>query len=68
LIEHDAQAGKYYQKIELQQHVVVSEPDACYLTYVAPQDGRGITIANAIYDTINQMYRIKGHAESSWNR
>jgi len=53
LTEHDAQTGKYYHKTELQEHfVVVGEPGACYLTHVSPQDGRGITIANEVYDTI----------------
>ena len=52
LTEHDAQTGKYYQKTELQEHVVVGEPGACYLTHVSPQDGRGITIANEVYDAI----------------
>jgi len=53
LTEHDAQTGKYYHKTELQEHiVVVGEPGACYLTHVSPQDGRGITIANEVYDAI----------------
>jgi len=53
LTEHDAQTGKYYHKTELQEHiVVVGKPGACYLTYVSPQDGRGITIANEVYDAI----------------
>jgi len=53
LTEHDAQTGKYYHKTELQEHiVVVGEPGACHLTHVSPQDGRGITIANEVYDAI----------------
>jgi len=53
LTEHDAQTGKYYHKTQLQEHiVVVGEPGACYLTHVSPQDGRGITIANEVYDAI----------------
>jgi len=52
LTEHDAQTGKYH-KTELQEHiVVVGEPGACYLTHVFPQDGRGITVANEVYDAI----------------
>jgi len=55
LTEHDTQTAKYYHKTELQEHivVVVGEPGACYLTHVCPQDGRGITIANEVYDAIN---------------
>jgi len=54
LTERDAQAGEYYHKTELQEHIVVDvgEPGACYLTHVSPQDGRGITIANEVYDAI----------------
>jgi len=48
---HDAQTGKYH-KTELQEHIVVGEPGACYVTHVSPQDGRGITIANEVYDAI----------------
>jgi len=51
LTEHDAQTGKYYHKTELQEHIV-GEPGACYLLHVFPQDGRGITIANEVYDAI----------------
>jgi len=53
LTAHDAQTDKYYHKTELQEHiVVVGEPGACYFTHVSPQDGRGITIANEVYDAI----------------
>ena len=53
LTEHDTQTSKYYHKTELQEHiVVVGKPGACYLTHVSPQDGRGITIANEVYDAI----------------
>jgi len=53
LTENDAQTGKYYHKTELQERiVVVGEPGACYLRHVSPQDGRGITIANEVYDVI----------------
>ena len=53
LTEHNAQTGKYYYRTELQEHIVViGEPGACYLTHVSPQDGRGITIANEVYDAI----------------
>ena len=56
LTEHDAQTSKYYHKTELQEHiVVVGEPGACYLTHVSPQYGRGITIANEVYDAINTL-------------
>ena len=51
--EHDAQTGKYYHKAELQERiVVVGKPGACYLTHVFPQGGRGIIIANEVYDAI----------------
>jgi len=33
-----------YQKTELQEHVVVGEPGACYLMYVSPRDGREIKL------------------------
>ena len=52
LTEHYAQTGKYYHKTELQEHVVFGEPGAYYLTHVSTQDGRGITIANEVYDAI----------------
>lgn len=45
--------GKYYRRVELEEHyVVVGEPGEFYLTHVSPEDGKGKTIAQAIYTAL----------------
>ena len=44
---------KTYRRTELEEHcVVIGQPGELYLTHVAIENGKGVTIANAIHDAI----------------
>ena len=44
---------KYYHKVLLEEHyVVIGEPGEFYLNHVTPADGKGKSIAEAIYEAI----------------
>ena len=44
--------GKFY-KVEIEDHyVVVGEPGCSYLSHVVPEEGSGVSIAEALYGVI----------------
>ena len=45
--------GRFYKNVEIEYHyVVVGEPGCYYLSHVVPEDGSGVSIAEALYGVI----------------
>ena len=53
MILFQSQDGKYYRKIQLEEHyVIVGEPGGFYVSHVSLENGKGITIVNSIGNSI----------------
>ena len=54
--------GKFYKKVEIEDHyVVIVEPGCNYLSHMVPEDGSGVSIAEALHGVIKNK-----ELEDSW--